>query len=358
MIELWFILLVFMLSMFVILDGFDFGAGILHLFVAKTEKEKKQAIRAIGPFWDANEVWLVAGGGVLFMAFPKYYAASFSGFYLPLIMVLWFLIMRGVGLELRSSFNHQMWHTIWDKVFGVASLLLALFFGTAMGNVIRGANLGGVVDGVSKYEPHNFFLPLWNSRFSPLHQDPGVLDWFTLSIGAIAVVTLTIHGANWILFKTEGDLNPKLKKLIPRLFFVLIPLLALSLVEVFMIKDYVFENFGKYPITLIFPLISLTGLFGIYYFNKKGKHKEAFWSSSAFIMAGLACNAVGLFPKLLPSTNSVNGPITIYNASSTSYGLSVAIIWWIVALILVTIYFTFVHKMFRGKLDESLDYEH
>ncbi len=358
MIELWFILLVFMLSMFVVLDGFDFGAGIVHFFVAKTEKEKKQAVRAIGPFWDANEVWLIAGGGVLFMAFPKYYAASFSGFYLPLIIVLWLLIMRGIGMELRNAFKHPMWHTIWDKVFGTASLLLALFFGAAMGNVIRGANLGGVSEGVSKYEPHNFFLPLWNDQFSPLHQDPGVLDWFTLTIGLIAVLILTIHGANWIMFKTDGDLNPKLHKLVPKLLIVLIPLLAISLAEVWFIKNYIFENFTEYPLTLVFPLIGIAGLGGIFYFNRLQKHREAFWSSAAFIVAGLASNAVGLFPQLLPSTNSVNEAITIYNASSTHYGLSVAIIWWIAALILVSIYFTFVHRMFKGKLDESLDYEH
>ncbi|MCB0649730.1 MAG: cytochrome d ubiquinol oxidase subunit II [Saprospiraceae bacterium] len=358
MIELWFILLVFMLSMFVILDGFDFGAGIIHLFVAKTEKEKQQAIRAIGPFWDANEVWLIAGGGVLFMAFPKYYAASFSGFYLSLIIVLWLLILRGIGMELRNLLSHQMWHTLWDKVFGMSSLLLALFFGTAMGNVIRGANLGGVAGGISKYEPHNFFLPLWNHQFSPLHQDPGVLDWFTISIGFIAALTLTIHGANWILYKTDGDLNIKLQKIVPKLLFALIPLLVLSLIEVFLIKNYIFENYAKYPVLFLFPIAGLAGLAGIFYYNKKKAHGKAFMSSAIFIMSGLASNAVGLFPKLLPSTNSINEALTIYNSGSTHYGLSVAIVWWLVAVVLVIIYFTFVHRIFRGKIDESIHYEH
>lgn len=196
------------LAVYLVLDGYDFGAGIIHLFFAKTEKDKKAITSAIGPFWDANEVWLIAAGGVLFFAFPTLYASSFSGFYLPLIMILWLLIFRAIGLEMRGQIHHPMWETIWDKAFGIASLLLALFFGIALGNIVRGVNLGMVQNGVSTQEAHFFFLPLWNPTFSPQASELGIIDWFTLFLGIVSVVALTIHGANWIIYKTNSALNP------------------------------------------------------------------------------------------------------------------------------------------------------
>ena len=176
----WYVVLVLMLAIYVILDGYDFGAGIIHLFFAKTEKDKKAITNAIGPFWDANEVWLIAVGGVLFMAFPTLYASSFSGFYLPLIIILWLLIFRAIGLELRGQIHNRMWESIWDNAFGISSLLLALFFGVALGNVVRGVNLGNVVDGVSTYEAHYFVLTLWNPSFSPLSEQLGIINRLTL----------------------------------------------------------------------------------------------------------------------------------------------------------------------------------
>jgi len=197
----WFIIIALVLVVFFILDGYDFGTGIIHLFYAKTDKDKEVIAKSAGLYWDSNEVWLVAAGGLLFMAFPTFYASVFSGFYLPLILVLWLIIFRAIGLEFRSQFNFQMWKDIWDISFGVSSLLLALFFGIALGNIVRGVNLGGFENGTSLHEPHYFFLPLWDASFSPLTTHPGVIDWFTLIIGFISVVTLSIHGANWIFFK-------------------------------------------------------------------------------------------------------------------------------------------------------------
>ena len=166
----WFIIIALILAIFFVLDGYDFGTGIIHLFFAKKEKDKQVIAKAAGLFWDSNEVWLVAAGGLLFMAFPTFYASVFSGFYLPLIIVLWLIVFRAIGLEFRSQFKYTMWTTIWDKAFGVASLLLALFFGIALGNIVRGVNLGGVENGISLYEGHYFFLPLWDGSFSPLRE--------------------------------------------------------------------------------------------------------------------------------------------------------------------------------------------
>jgi cytochrome d ubiquinol oxidase subunit II len=218
----WFIIIAIVLAVFFILDGYDFGAGIIHLFFAKEEKDKVVIAKSAGLFWDSNEVWLVVAGGMLFMAFPTFYASVFSGFYLPLIIVLWLIIFRAIGLEFRTQFKYQMWRDMWDKAFGISSLLLALFFGIALGNIVRGVNLGGVENGESVYEGHYFFLPLWNSSFNPLSETPGVIDWFTIIIGILTVVTLTIHGANWIVLKTNSSINNQLKNDIFKINIVLL----------------------------------------------------------------------------------------------------------------------------------------
>jgi cytochrome d ubiquinol oxidase subunit II len=139
----WFCLVAIMIAGYVVLDGFDLGAGIIHLFVARTEQERQQVLRSIGPVWDGNEVWLLAAGGTLYFAFPALYAAAFSGFYLALMMVLWLLILRGISIELRSHIESPIWKPFWDLVFGGSSALLALLYGAALGNVVRGVPLDG-----------------------------------------------------------------------------------------------------------------------------------------------------------------------------------------------------------------------
>ncbi|MFD1015379.1 cytochrome d ubiquinol oxidase subunit II [Winogradskyella rapida] len=348
----WYIVLMTMLTIYVILDGYDFGAGIIHLFFAKKEKDKKAITNAIGPFWDANEVWLIASGGVLFFAFPTLYASSFSGFYLPLMMILWLLIFRAIGLELRGQVHNKMWESIWDKAFGISSLLLALFFGIALGNVVRGVNLGMVTDGVSTHEPHYFFLPLWNSSFSPHAEHLGIIDWFTLLLGVIGVVALTIHGANWIIFKTNSDLNEKLKKVVFNLNSVLLILVVVSLFIWHIIEPKPFHNFITHPWLWIFPLIAFSGLFGLFKVKSFQKHGMGFLFSSLFLFGGLASTVASIFPKVLPSTNAINPDLTLYNVAAHEYGLSVGVYWFVIAVILVIIYFTIQYRVFKGKMDD------
>ena len=255
----WFIIIALILAIFFVLDGYDFGTGIIHLFFAKDEKDKQVIAKADGLFWDSNEVWLVVAGGLLFMAFPTFYASVFSGFYLPLIIVLWLIVFRAIGLEFRSQFKYTMWTTIWDKAFGVASLLLALFFGIALGNIVRGVNLGGVENGISLYEGHYFFLPLWDGSFSPLSEHPGVIDWFTIIIGIIAVVTLAIHGATWIRLKTNASINKKLITIIFNLNIVLFILTLFSIIVWQIVNPNSLNNFFERSYLLIFPIIYLRG---------------------------------------------------------------------------------------------------
>lgn len=349
---LWYIILMTMLTIYVILDGYDFGAGIIHLFFAKTEKDKKAVTNAIGPFWDANEVWLIAVGGVLFFAFPTLYASSFSGFYLPLMMILWLLIFRAIGLELRGQIKNRMWEAVWDKAFGIASLLLALFFGIALGNIVRGVNLGMVTDGVSTHEPHFFFLPLWNSSFSPHAEHLGVIDWFTLMLGLVGVVSLAIHGANWIIFKTNSDLNPKLKKVIFNLNFVLLALVIISLSTWHIIDPNPFRNFMEHPWLIIFPLITFTGLFGLFKVKSFKKDGLGFLFSTLFLLGGLASTVASIFPKVLPSTNDVNPSLTLYNVAAHNYGLSIGVYWFVIAALLVAVYMFVQYRVFRGKMDD------
>src|SRR5512143_1224910 len=148
----WFCAVALMIAAYVILDGFDLGAGIIHLFVARTEEERRRVLESIGPVWDGNEVWLLAGGGTLYFAFPGLYAASFSGFYLPLMMVLWLLILRGIAIAFRNHLANAIWRPVFDATFMGASALLAIFFGAALGNVVRGVPLDA---------SGSFFLPLW-----------------------------------------------------------------------------------------------------------------------------------------------------------------------------------------------------
>ncbi len=351
----WFIFIMIVLAMFFILDGYDFGAGIIHLFFAKTEKDKKVIAKSAGLFWDSNEVWLVAGGGLLFMAFPTFYASVFSGFYLPLIIVLWLIVFRAISLEFRNQFKYQMWKDLWDKAFGVSSLLLALFFGIALGNIIRGVNLGGVENGISKYEGHYFFLALWDSSFSPLAENPGVIDWFTLIIGIVTVVTLAIHGATWIILKTESSINEQLKSLIFKLNSALLVLTIFSLVVWNMINPKALDNYIDKPYFMLFPLLYFTGIGGLFYIKKLKKDIHAFIFSTLVILGGITASLAAIFPVMLPSTNDVNESLTIYNTATNQYGLSVAMYWGILGGVLLFVYMIIQKRLMGGKID-NMDY--
>jgi len=353
----WYLIIVLVLAVFFILDGYDFGTGIIHLFYAKKEKDKVVIAKAAGLFWDSNEVWLVAGGGLLFMAFPTFYASVFSGFYLPLIFVLWLIIFRAIGLEFRNQFRYQMWKDMWDTAFGVSSLLLALFFGIALGNIVRGVNLGGVENGISAYESHYFFLPLWNSSFSPLTENPGVIDWFTIIIGLISVVTLAIHGANWIILKTNASINEKLKTIIFRLNIVLLALTLFSLSVWQIINPESLSNFIDKPYLIIFPLIYFTGIVGLFFIKTLKKESHGFILSTLVIVGGISSSLASIFPVILPTTNSINESLTIYNTAAAEYGLSTAAIWGVVGIILIIVYLIIQKRLRAGKVDK-MDYGH
>src|SRR6201997_1336599 len=179
---LWFMIVAVMVAAYVVLDGFDLGAGAIYLWVAKSAGEQRMIRRAIGPVWDGNEVWLLAAGGTLFFAFPLLYASAFSGFYMPLMIVLWLLVLRGLSVELRMHVQDPLWRSFFDGLFFFSSSLLAIFFGAALANVIRGVPIG----------PDNYFyLPLWTDWRTEV--SPGILDWYTVIGGLMALLALAMH---------------------------------------------------------------------------------------------------------------------------------------------------------------------
>ena len=216
--------------------------GVLHLFLVRTEAERRATLGSIGPVWDGNEVWLLAGGGTLYFAFPLLYASAFSGFYLPLMIVLWLLVLRGVSLELRNHIDVGVWRALLDGVFGLASALLAIFFGAALANVLRGVPLQA--DGY-------FFLPLWTNWQPGTH--PGILDWYTVIGGVLALVALTLHGALWLTIKTSGELAQRARRIVDPLWLVLASLTIVSLVATIAVRPAGLNNYFNYPFTFVVP---------------------------------------------------------------------------------------------------------
>ena len=344
---MWFVLVAFMLTAYVILDGFDLGAGAIHFLVAKTDDERRLVLRSIGPVWDGNEVWLIAAGGTLYFAFPVLYASSFSGFYLPLMMVLWLIMLRGIGIELRSHIDDPLWRSFYDFIFSGASLLLAIFFGAAMGNVIRGVPLNA--DGY-------FFEPLWtNFRVTA---DSGILDWYTVLTGVVALVTLTVHGAHYVAMKTTGDVNARARRIASRGGWLLVALTILSLFATVYVRPQMFDNFKSHSWGAVFPLIVLAGIAGMEYFQRRGKEAAAFLSSTAYIAGMLGGAAFALYPTMLMASTDPAHSLTIYNSKTGDYGMAVGLVWWSIGILLALGYFTYLYRSFRGKVTLAEGEEH
>src|SRR5918995_1757538 len=303
-----------MLTMYVLLDGFDLGAGAIHTFIAKSDEERRLVLKSIGPVWDGNEVWIIAAGGTLFFSFPLLYASGFSGFYLPLIIVLWLLMIRGLSVELRSHIESPVWASFWDGMFFVGSSLLAVFYGVALGNVVRGVPLG---------EDGYFFQPLW-TNFSPTNPNPGILDWYTILTGLLALAALVVHGAGWVAVKTEGELNTRARRAARIGWLALVALTAITTAATFSLSPEMLSSFSERPWGFVFPALAVAGI--------------------------VASTAFAIYPKVLPAVEPENS-LTVHNASGSTYGLTVGLIWWSIGMVLAAIYFVLIYRLFRGKVN-------
>jgi cytochrome d ubiquinol oxidase subunit II len=342
---LWFWLVAAMLTAYVVLDGFDIGAGIVQMFVAQTDAERRQVILSIGPVWDANEVWLIAAGGTLYFAFPPLYSSSFSGFYLPLMMVLWLLILRGVSIEFGNHMDTPLWRRLWNLVFAFASALLAIFFGAALGNVIRGVPLDAT---------GFFFLPLW-TNFQPV-KEAGILDWYTISVALTAFAALALHGATWVALKTDGDLHARSRAFARSLWWWLAALTVLVTVLSFQIQPHLAEQYLQAPWGVIFPAAAIAGLVGIRLYESRGMEGRAFAASCVYIAGMMISAAFGVFPYVLPANSDRNLGLTIYNSATSQYGLKIGLAWWIPGMLLVAGYFVFTYRQFGGKVSLKQEY--
>jgi cytochrome d ubiquinol oxidase subunit II len=338
----WFAIVSGMLAVYAVLDGFDFGVGIVHRIVARTDAERRTTLAAIGPVWDGNEVWLIAAGGVLFVAFPRVYATAFSGFYLALILVLWLLILRGVGIEFRLHQDNPLWQEFWDTIFALASAALAIVFGATMGNLIRGVPLG---------EQGLRGMPLF-TNFLP-GREAGILDWYTVLAGLLTLTALGGHGALYLAWKTSGAVRDRSLALARPAWIATMALWAAATAATAWVQPDVFSSLASRPWCFAFGALSLAGAFGVFWFPRKGRELAAFLSSSAFLFGAIATALAGNYPFWLRSTLDAGFSLTASNSISSPEGMKPALVWWTLGIALVTAYYAYLFLTTRGKVGAS-----
>lgn len=343
---LWFAIAAVMVAGYVVLDGFDFGAGSLHLVVAKTDTERRQVLAAIGPFWDGNEVWLLAAGGVLFLAFPRVLAAGLSGFYLAIFLVLWSLILRGVAIELRSHVADGMWRGIWDTAFAAASILLPILFGAALGNVLRGVPLG----------PEGWFALSFFESFSP-RGELGILDWYTVLCGVTALAALAHHGALFLVWKTDGAVHERSLRIASRLFVPMVGLWLAASVATAFVAPQVPQGLAERPLAWLATALFVGGLLTSFQARRKGAELVAFLGSCAFLLGLLAATAAAVYPVWLGSTLDPGWSLTALNSAASERALRYGLYWWPVGFVLALFYFAVLFRLHRGRAHAAAEGE-
>ncbi len=319
-----FVVIAFMLTVYVLLDGYDLGVAAVTPLVARTDREREGSMGSIGPFWNGNEVWLIAAGGALFALFPQAYASAFSGFYLPFIVVLWLLMFRGIAMELRSHFPSAIWHQFWDTCFCASSVLLILLFGVALGNLLRGVPFG----------PQGYFSGTFDELLNP----------YSVLVGILAVVALALHGTTFLVMRTDGPFVDRARRLVSRLWpAVLVLYLAVTAATLAQ------RGIGLSWIDVI-PVLTLAALGALLFLSINGRERSAFIASSLFLASLLLQAAVTMYPYLIPSLPPRPGGISIFDASPSPVALASALTVVIVGLVVVIIYSVLVARQMAGKV--------
>jgi cytochrome d ubiquinol oxidase subunit II len=324
MTTVWFWLLAGMIAVYVVLDGFDLGVGALHRILGRTDSERDEATGLIGPVWDGNEVWLIAAGGVLFLGFPRAYAAALSGLYFGLIIVLWLLVGRGLGLELRHQYENPLWRAACDTVFWLSSAALAFTFGVTLGNVVRGVPLG----------PDGYF-------HEPLFD---LLNWYGLLVGLFGLVVLMAHGASFLAARASLPLAGRARRTARVLWWAELVLVVGLAYPTYTVRHAMFDNFTSQPWRLVFPTLALGGLAAQYLFQRTGRWGRAFLASCLFILGMLAAVAAGLYPNVLPARAGSPYGLTINNAATGYHALVVGLRWWSLGIALAVGYFIVAYR--------------
>jgi len=324
---IWFLLVGVLIAGYAILDGFDLGTGVLHLFT-RDERQRRVMMNAIGPVWDGNEVWLLTGGGALFAAFPPVYASVFSGFYLAFMLLLVALILRAISFEFRAKVDAPGWRRVWDVAFGVGSAVPALLYGVAVGNVLRGLEMDA--SGVS-----TTLL--------------GLLNPFALLIGLLGLVMFVLHGATYLGLKTEGELQERMRSWASAAWVAFIALYAVSTAASYAVAPYLFERWFANPLTWVFFALLLASCIAGPAAVRASHFGRGFVASAAATLSIIALAAEGLYPRLVPSRPDLAGSLTIYNAASTPRTLTTMLVIALVGMPLVILYTVLIYRAFRGK---------
>ena len=331
----WFILIWILFTGFFLLEGFDYGVGILLPFLGKDDTDRRVIINSIGPFWDGNEVWLITAGAAMFAAFPNWYATMFSGFYLALVLMLLGLIVRGVGFEFRSKDKRPAWRTLWDWMIFVGSLVPALLWGVAFANVARGVPIDANMQYVGGF---------WN-----------LLNPFALLVGVATVLVFMLHGAIFLSLKTRDELVERAQKASALLWLPSAALVLVGIIVGYFATD-LFSHRG--PTLWLFALAAGAAILAAGWFVRVRRHGWAFIMSSLTISLACGAAALGLYPRVMVSSLNDNWSLTIQNASASQYTLQIMSIIALIFLPIVLLYQGWSYWVFRKRVgrEDSLEY--
>ena len=343
MIATWYVVVSFMLIIYVVLDGRNFGAGMLHWVVAKTPGERRQVVAAIGPLWSWHEVWLVGFGGTLVAVFPRLMASAFAGYYLALFLILWALILRGISLEVGGHINDRLWQGFWDFVFVASNFLLAILFGAAAGNVARGVPLDANGD---------FSMAFFTNFRASGHV--GLLDWYTVSVAVFASALLAAHGATYLTLKTEGPVHARSAMWAKYLWSAVLPLFVAISIESGIVRPLLGQAIRN-PFCWVGVLVVVASAILLISALTKANEMRAFLASNFLLMGLLGAGAAAIFPVMLYSTLAPENSLTAYSVASSHSGLVLAAFWWPLSLALAVTYFVFISRRYVGKVSVPRD---
>jgi cytochrome d ubiquinol oxidase subunit II len=320
-----FIVVAFMLAMYATLDGYDLGVAAVMPLIARSDEERAAVMRSIGPFWNGNEVWLIVAGGALFALFPAAYASSFSGFYLPFIIVVWLLMFRGIALELRGHFPSELWHQFWDVAFSLSSTLLVLLFGVALGNLLRGLPL----------DRQGYFQGTFGYLFNP----------YAGLVGVFALAALSAHGAAFAAMRIEGSLGERALRLGRHLWWAVLVLFAASSAASAAVRGF--------AVPFWLAAIGAAAL-GALVWNRvallRGNARMALAASASFILLLMTLAAGTIFPYLLPAYPFGHGGLSIYDSAPLPIALTSALVVTIGGSLAVLIYAPMVWRRMAAKI--------
>ena len=331
---LWFLLLGVLLAGYAILDGFDFGVGILSP-LARTDRERRLVINSIGPIWDGNEVWLVTFGGAMFAAFPELYATVFSGFYAAFMLVLFALILRAVSIEFRGKLESGAWKRVWDTGFFVSSLLAPILFGVAVGAVM----VGVPVDSNGIYA--GGFFDLLMPKPQPI---------FPLLVGLLTAALFTMHGAIYLYLKTEDELQQRARRWMWHGFGTFLTLYLITTIVTLTTVPAAAANFRHYPWAWLVVILSVLALANIPRSIFLDQPYQAFLSSSLLIAALVGLVGIALFPNVLRSSTGEAWNLTIYNTASSEKTLGIMALIALLGMPFVLAYTAVIYWTYRGKV--------